>query len=481
MLALSIEPTQNQNVTNLSELSMSSGIPGRSERNSDSSSFAKILSSLSKKSSDSSSVNDSLQANKAKEALKKQYSKKDVDDVGYAQQASYVKEDNSSSKNVENEKVSEDVKTEDVSEIDASEKNEAVEKKNSNFSEIIEMSVSTKTDPYALSENEILNAANFENIDLSVSDSQAELLSEEISFEELVSVEEFNMKNVNAENVSQEVIEAQNASYENPKEFLKSLENNQGENVDAELLNVNEDMVSSENAEGLSVDEMIQTNKENVFSVVDERTKKFDEVEFTSTEDVKVTVDSQTQDTMNVSYSLNAVSEQNILSNNTQSASATSSNFQQMLNNQVTSNVPDFVKAGQIVLRDNNNGTINLNLKPEALGNVKISLEVSDKLITGQITVHSKEAFEAFKENLDALKQAFQQSGFENAELSLNLSQSGNEGFLGQNGQQQSSETYMSSKTYGDYVSAGGSAENEDFGGPENYDNLSNYKVDVVA
>ncbi|MFA6856396.1 MAG: flagellar hook-length control protein FliK [Treponema sp.] len=105
--------------------------------------------------------------------------------------------------------------------------------------------------------------------------------------------------------------------------------------------------------------------------------------------------------------------QQNILSTSDQSASASGSNFQAMLTNQIQQNAEDFVKAGSIVLKDNNVGTIKLVLHPESLGDVKINLQLSDKVVSGQITVASQEAFNAFRESADSLKQAFIQNGFD--------------------------------------------------------------------
>lgn len=474
MLALSIEPTQNQNSVNLNEGSYSKSLSGLSGNNSDSSAFAKILSSLSesknRKLDDTAKIKDGAKkANLEKSKTNSREKVKDVDsDAASLHAGAGGVEKSEASKNAaQDEKNAKDVNGSETKEkVSETSKTDSV-KENA----LSEFYATTKTDPFALSEEELLNASNFENIDLSVTDAQAELLSENISFEELMAASQ----NAAGENLSSELVLSQNESYDNPKQFLDSLKEKLNaenvEGVESELTFTSDDLAE------LSVDEMLPVQDEKVFSVIDQR-QNLDEVDFSSTEDIEVTVNSETADTMNVTYSLNAMSQQNILSNNSQSASASSSNYQQMLTNQVTSNVPDFVKAGQIVLRDNNNGTINLNLKPEALGNVKISLELSDKVITGQITVHSKEAFEAFKDNLEVLKQAFQQSGFENAELTLNLSQNGNQGFFGQNGQEQSSEPFMASKSYGDYAS---SEVSESSAGQANYESSSNFQVDVVA
>ena len=119
---------------------------------------------------------------------------------------------------------------------------------------------------------------------------------------------------------------------------------------------------------------------------------------------------------------------QNVFPANGQSTQAASSNFQTMLANQIRQNASDFVKAGSIVLRDSNAGTINLVLRPESLGNVKISLQLSDKVVSGQITVHSEEAYNAFKESADALKTAFAQSGFEAGGFTVAYSSAGTGG-----------------------------------------------------
>lgn len=151
--------------------------------------------------------------------------------------------------------------------------------------------------------------------------------------------------------------------------------------------------------------------------------------------------------------------QQNLTSSNAQTASASSSTFQAMLSNQLQNNAADFVKAGNIVLKDNDAGQIKLILHPESLGNVKIDLEISDKTLTGRITVASREAFNAFKESSESLRQAFINSGFENA--GFELAMAGSDSFGGNlNGREQNDagkafaagKAYAEEPVYADYV-----------------------------
>lgn len=116
-----------------------------------------------------------------------------------------------------------------------------------------------------------------------------------------------------------------------------------------------------------------------------------------------------------VEITINAAdtAQANITSSSTQSAGASSSTFQAMVENSVRENTPEIVRAGSLILRNNNTGTINLVMHPENLGNVRIVLHVADNVISGQITVHSEEAYNAFKSNAASLSQAFNDSGFQ--------------------------------------------------------------------
>ena len=168
--------------------------------------------------------------------------------------------------------------------------------------------------------------------------------------------------------------------------------------------------------------------------------------------------------------------QMNILSSNSQTASANGSQFQAMLTNQIQQSAPELVKAGNIILKDNDVGQIRLVLNPESLGNVKIDLHISEKNITGRIIVASAEAYNAFKESADSLRQAFINSGFETAGFDLQ--------FAGQNtsGQQEqhrnSDAHFRMMHTYGDYTAGqyDGDLETE-----ENYAFSAWNSVNIVA
>ena len=132
---------------------------------------------------------------------------------------------------------------------------------------------------------------------------------------------------------------------------------------------------------------------------------------------IKETGKAQVQMTLDLSDQ----AQKNILSLDSQSAASDGSAFQAMLKNQITQNAADFVKAGNIILRDNNQGQINLILHPEGLGNVKISVEMNGKTLAGHITVQSREALEAFGQSADSLREAFIQSGFEDATFDVSF------------------------------------------------------------
>lgn len=181
-----------------------------------------------------------------------------------------------------------------------------------------------------------------------------------------------------------------------------------------------------------------KTEEKEMLSSENKKGLKISEVKFDSDKNAEITLD--------VASSV----QQNVTSSNTQTASSSGSNFQQMLTNQIQNNAADFVKAGNIVLKDKDVGSIKLILKPESLGNVKIDLQISDKNITGRIIVASQEAYNAFKDSVDSLKQAFINSGFESAGLDLSFAGQNNDSnqFAKQN--REEAERFTIKRGYGD-------------------------------
>ena len=123
-------------------------------------------------------------------------------------------------------------------------------------------------------------------------------------------------------------------------------------------------------------------DKDGKIKVEDLRTKVEEKSEtsdpkksIVKTSEIKLTNDN----TAVMSVELNPNAEADVLSLNTQTAASNGSNFQAMLSNQLTNVAPEFVKAGNLVLKDNNQGTINLILHPDDLGNVKINLSLDGK------------------------------------------------------------------------------------------------------
>lgn len=124
--------------------------------------------------------------------------------------------------------------------------------------------------------------------------------------------------------------------------------------------------------------------------------------------------------------------------------------FTSMLSEQIQQQATELVKAGTLVLQDGNKGTINLILHPEHLGNVKISLKVSENVLSGKIMVASEEAYNAFKANIAALKTAFNDQGFDTTNLDLSMSNSSN---FAQGGQRESGKGTLFSNQRQQFVS----------------------------
>lgn len=136
----------------------------------------------------------------------------------------------------------------------------------------------------------------------------------------------------------------------------------------------------------------------------------------------------------NATISLSLKGENQVVDNGVVQTS--NQDFSSMLSREIASSANDLVKTGSIILKDNNAGTINLILNPEELGSVKIKLEISDNQITGKILVASKEAYDAFNQNINLLKNAFIESGFTAGGFDLAYTGSNQQGDFGQNGGQ---------------------------------------------
>ena len=74
---------------------------------------------------------------------------------------------------------------------------------------------------------------------------------------------------------------------------------------------------------------------------------------------------------------------------------------------------PEIVKRAGIILRSNNQGEIRLVLKPESLGSVRIQINLNESIIEGRIVVENNSVKEIFEQNLDHLKNAFKEQGYQ--------------------------------------------------------------------
>ncbi|MCR5046628.1 MAG: flagellar hook-length control protein FliK [Treponema sp.] len=246
--------------------------------------------------------------------------------------------------------------------------------------------------------------------------------------------------------------ESQNAASQNVAALEGQEAFVQGQKI-AESLSKNNEENSFEERKSSAVK---KTDKKPVIQVTDLRTK----VEAASPKeslkgakkDFVVSVKENSKASVEMTLDLNDQAQKNIMTMDSQSAASDGSTFQAMLKNQITQNAGDFVRAGNIVLRDNNQGQINLILHPEELGNVKISMEMNGKSIVGHITVASKEAMEAFGQSADALRNAFIQSGFEDATFDVSFAGSQMQFAQGQGQEDAQGKAMQGRKIYGEFT-----------------------------
>ena len=289
--------------------------------------------------------------------------------------------------------------------------------------------------------------------------------SEEISSEDFAKLIDAAVEFIpGSESESEKLESAQNLSTNDPEFFLSVLENSDLESVAA--LNQNGEKFLPPDSDKRIPQNSKEKKNDVKFSVHDLRTQRFSESDSAKIasdkivqksaekKEINLSMQKQADGNIQMTMELAARAEQNITSSSAQAAGAEGSNFQAMLSNAVQENAPDFVKAGNIVLKDGNQGSINLVLRPEGLGNVKISLNLDDKNLSAQIVVHTKEAMDAFRESIPSLKQAFTESGFETGSFDLNFSDNGanQQGFAQGEQQNQHHAGILAHRTYGDFV-----------------------------
>lgn len=327
---------------------------------------------------------------------------------------------------------------------------------------------------------------DFSDISVSEKDLSWLLKKEKITENDVIE----NAVEMNAESnpENDEILKFQQLSISDPKYFLEKAESFKQEKID-----ISEKMFISPELKNTAKDEISAFKKENKITVKDFRTKTGTRIENSAETTVaqasknasknKSSMDfqfNQNQSSQNqITFDLTARNDatMNILSSNAQVAASNGSNFESLLSQSIQTNAPEFVKAGTIVLKDEGKGSINLILHPEALGNVKLNLSLNDKVLTGQITVSSQEAYNAFKENLETLKQNFAQSGFENIEFNLSFDANDNssqQGFAQNENSRHEAAVFNAKKTYSEFISV--NTEN-DFS--DNYND--DYGINLVA
>ncbi|MBQ9630202.1 MAG: flagellar hook-length control protein FliK [Treponema sp.] len=189
-----------------------------------------------------------------------------------------------------------------------------------------------------------------------------------------------------------------------------------------------------------------------VFTVIDERTKSNTQAKQEKNSNAKLVSNIQ-RNGNNVEVAMD-ISKSFVINESDASLQIVEEgtvDFQAMLSQELASSADDIVKAATIILKDNNMGTIKMTLTPESLGNVKIQLELSDKMISGKIVVASSEAFGAFKESAGDLKQSFQNQGFDVGEFVITYAESQNgNGNFSNSGENESYAFAQGGKSYDD-------------------------------
>lgn len=386
-----------------------------------------------------------------------------------------VKETNSEEKVTKSTETKDEKKTEETAEkkVETSEKDEKKSNKveNEKISVKDDKKIELKKEDNKetkLNSEKKLSAKDFARLnqiaEKSVEEDAEEVgkLAVNIQTENLIKTEEKQEKL----DVSDEVI-AVNQTVQ-PSEQEIQMGNTQNESFDFNFENQ-----PSENKKHLTLD------KEGKITVEDLRTNPQvenleDEKTALKVTEVKLTDENTAVMTMDLNQTANA----DVLSLNNQTAASNGSNFQAMLNNQIQTNAPEFVKAGNLVLKDNNQGTINLVLHPDDLGNVKIELSLDGKTLNGHITVATKEALQVFKDNAETLREAFIKNGFDTATIDVALNNGGNFSQQNEDFAQNDGRNIFARNVYASNGSTGDGAAGNNL---QNFEEISNYSVNIVA
>lgn len=115
-------------------------------------------------------------------------------------------------------------------------------------------------------------------------------------------------------------------------------------------------------------------------------------------------------------------------------------NLEQSLDNKASSNInkntfiqkfdnylkaegmSDIVEKAKFILKNNDNGEINLRLKPGNLGSVKILMQINDNSVSGKIVVENHAVRQLFESNMASLQKSFEEKGFEFQSFDLSYS-----------------------------------------------------------
>ncbi|MFA6505408.1 MAG: flagellar hook-length control protein FliK [Treponemataceae bacterium] len=154
------------------------------------------------------------------------------------------------------------------------------------------------------------------------------------------------------------------------------------------------------------------------------------------------------------------------------STSGSKTNFADALSRELRASYNgEIVKHASVVLKDGGEGLIRLALRPEALGSVKIKLELTDNKIAGRILVETEEALKAFSKELRSLEQAFLDGGFDGASIELALSSGDTGAGSGRKEETNAPRPFFSDRLiaseYDSSVPSAESASRRSFGGRE--------------